>query len=311
MNRSVKTLLAVLGLGLTLAGAVQAQTTLRVGSQKGALKVLLEASGQLQDLPYTIDFASFASAPPVAEALRAEAIDVGALGEAPFIFAVAAQAPIKTVAVIKLQVTATMVALVVRQDSPLKTTADLKGQRITTTRGSIGHFLALAVLRQAGLHGTDAQFIFLQPGESRVLLANGGADVWATWDPYTSMARLQDQTRVLASGEKLFAGNVLIVASQQAIDEKTEAVRDLLGRIDRAYQWANHHVDAYAERLAASTGLPVEFHRVSTLESRPQRIAIDATVIDQLQHSADLYRDEGIIRQGIDASAHYDTRFDH
>lgn len=302
-------LLALLGLGCTVQ--VQAQTTLRVGSQKASLKVLLQAAGELQGLPYAVEFSSFPSAPPIAEALSLNAIDIGALGEAPFIFAVAAKAPIKTVAVIKLQVTPTMVALVVRPDSPLKTAADLKGQRITTTRGSIGHFLALALLRQAGLHGSDAQFIFLQPGESRVLLANGGADVWATWDPYTTMARLQDQTRVLASGEKLFAGNVLIVAGQRAIDEKSEALRDLLTRIERAYQWANRNVDAYAGQLAASTGLPVEFHRVSTLESRPQRIAIDATVIDQLQHSADLYRDEGIIRQGIDANAYYDTRFDH
>ncbi|WAH56832.1 ABC transporter substrate-binding protein [Pseudomonas silvicola] len=297
--------------GLLLAGSAQGQEVLRVCSQKDSLKILLQAAGELEDLPYRVEFSSFPAAPPIAEALGADAADVGALGDAPFIFAVAAKAPIHTVAVIKLQVTPTMVAVVVKQDSPLHQIADLAGKRIVTTRGSIGHFLALAAMRQAGLHSGDAQFIFLPPGESRLLLDNGRADAWATWDPYTSMVQLQDHARVLASGEKLFAGNVLIVASDKAIASKQALIADLLGRIDRAYQWANRNVDAYASQQSAHTGLPAEFHRLSTLESKPHRIAIDATVISQLQAAADLYLDEHIINRRVDAPAYFDNRFDH
>ncbi|EIK94836.1 aliphatic sulfonate ABC transporter substrate-binding protein [Pseudomonas sp. M47T1] len=295
---------------LALACSVQGQDVVRVCSQKDSLKILLQAAGELDHLPYRVEFSSFPSAPPIAEALGADAADIGALGDAPFIFAAAAQAPIHTVAVIKLQVTPTMVAVVVKQDSPLHQVADLAGKRIVTTRGSIGHFLVLAAMRQAGLHSRDAHFIFLPPGESRLLLDNGRADAWATWDPYTSMVQLQDHTRVLASGEHLFAGNVLIVASDKAIATKQPLIADLIKRIDRAYQWANRNVDTYAAQQAAHTGLPAEFHRLSTLESTPHRINIDATVISQLQAAADLYLDEGIIKRRIDAPAYFDTRFD-
>ncbi len=63
-----------------------------------------------------IEFASFAAAAPTAEALAAGAVDIGSLGDAPFVFAAAAGAPLKTVGVIKLKVTPTAVAIVVKED---------------------------------------------------------------------------------------------------------------------------------------------------------------------------------------------------
>ncbi len=292
-----------------LGTAAQADNRLRVSSQKQSLKILLQAAGELEQVPYPIEFASFAAAAPTAEALSAGAVDIGALGDAPFVFAAAAGAAMKTVGVIKLKVTPTAVAIVVNQDSPLTDAASLKGRRITTTRGSIGHFLALAALRSVGLHGTDAQFIFLQPGDSRSVLANGQADAWSTWDPYTSMVQMAGGTRVLISGEGLFAGHMLLVASDQAIQDKAPQIDDFLRRLARAYVWADQHQEEFSRIQAVYSGLPVEIHERSNRYSRPQRIAIGPAVIEDVQHTADLYREEGIIQSTFDAPAYFDDRF--
>ncbi len=78
--------------------AARAQTTLRVGDQQLQTRGILEASGQLKDLPYKIEWYNFPAAQPLGEALNAGAIDVGGLGDAPLIFAYAAGARVRAVA---------------------------------------------------------------------------------------------------------------------------------------------------------------------------------------------------------------------
>ena len=79
-----------------------AQTTLRVGDQKGNSQAVMEAAGVLKDLPYKIEWKEFPAAAPLLEALSAGAIETGLVGDAPFTFAAAterrflAQADIQT-----------------------------------------------------------------------------------------------------------------------------------------------------------------------------------------------------------------------
>ncbi len=46
----------------------QAKTVLRAGDQKGGLRALLEAAGELKDLSYDIKWTEFPAAAPLAEA---------------------------------------------------------------------------------------------------------------------------------------------------------------------------------------------------------------------------------------------------
>lgn len=294
---------------LGMAGTVWAADALRVSSQKNSLQVLLKAAGELDDVPYPIEFASFGAAAPTAEALAAGAVDIGTLGVAPFVFAASAGADLKTVGVVRLKVTPTAVAIVVPEQSPLQGAASLVGKRITTTKGSIGHYLALAALRQQGKSGRDAQFIFLQPGESRSLLANGGADAWATWDPYTSMVQLEGGTRVLVSGEGLFAGNMLLVANAAAIENKPEQLRDFLQRVGRAWAWVDSHLEEFSAIQARQSGLPLEVHLRSNRFSLPTRVDVDKALIKDLSETAALYQAEGVISPGFIADKSVERKF--
>ena len=281
---------------------------LRVANQKSTIKALLEASGESQNVPYEIKWSEFPSASPLGEALNAGAVDVGALGDAPYVFALGAGASIKVISIIHAEGRNTT-ALLVPKDSPIKTAADLKGKKIVTGRGSIGHYLAIKALNDAGLTTQDVQFIFLLPAESRLVLDNGTADAWATWDPYTTVVTSQSKARVLVSGKHLLSNHLYFAATGQAIADKRVQLDDFVARIDRAYAWANTHPEQYAAAQAKITGLPLAVHIEVAKDTHLSPVTIDDTVIHGLQATADTYVKEGLLSKHIDVSQGFDESF--
>jgi len=309
-RRPLKTLVLGALLSVTLGQHTMAADLepLLVANQKSTIKALLQVSGELKNVPYEIRFSEFPSAAPLGEALNAGAVDIGALGDAPYVFALGAGAPLKVVSITHAEGRFTT-ALLVPKDSPIKTVADLKGKRIVTGRGSIGHYLAIKALRQAGLQTSDVTFINLLPGESRILLSSGGADAWATWDPYTTVATTQSQDRVLISGSELLSNHLYLAATSKAIADKREQLDDFVARVERAYLWSNTHPNEYAKAQAAITGLPIEVHQEIAKATKMNRVDIDDNVIKGLQATADIYQQEGILTKSIDVSKGFDKSF--
>src|SRR5258707_12020338 len=93
--------LLIAGLLLSAIASVSAQTTLRVGDQKGNSQAVMEAAGVLKDVPYRIEWKEFPAAAPLLEALSAGAIETGLVGDAPFTFAAAANVPVKAIAAVR------------------------------------------------------------------------------------------------------------------------------------------------------------------------------------------------------------------
>src|SRR5215207_5742791 len=183
MKRLVTLAAGALALAFTLAPA-WAETVLKVGDQRGGSRALMEAAGVLADLPYKIEWSEFPAAAPLLEALNAATIDTGIVGDAPFTFAVASGAPIR--AIMATQQDQGGLAILVRPDSPVRTLADLKGKRIGTGRGSVGHQLVLAALEDTGIPKSAVTLSFLLPAEAKAALTSGSLDAWSTWEPYTS-----------------------------------------------------------------------------------------------------------------------------
>ncbi|MFW0753647.1 ABC transporter substrate-binding protein [Pseudomonas sp. H11T01] len=307
---SRKRLLLSLFCTLGLAASSQAADLqpLLVANQKSTIKVLLQVSGELANVPYEIQFSEFPAAAPLGEALNAGAVDIGALGDAPYVFALGAGAPIKVVSIVHAQGRYTT-AILAPKDSALNSASDLKGKRIVTTRGSIGHFLAIKALRSVGLSTHDVQFIYLLPSESRILLDNGSADAWSTWDPYTTISTTQSQAKVLISGDTLLTNHLYLAATSQAIAGKRQQLEDFIARVDRAYRWTNSHPEEYAAAQAQVTGLPLAVHVAVAKGTQMQPVEIDDKVISGLQTTADIYQEEGILSKHIDVSQGFDKSF--
>jgi len=301
---SIRTKLLTLAAALLLTGqAIAAERlTLRIGDQKGNMRAQLEAADALRDLPYDIHWAEFPAAAPLAEALNAGAIDAGIIGDAPLLFVLASGAPVKAVAVDKSDPYGT--ALLVRPDAPLQGAADLKGKRIATGRGSIGHHLALKALDQAGLGEKDVEFRFLGPVDAKIALANGSVDAWSTWEPYTALAETTGQGRVLVNGRGLSSGNSFLAATDKALADpaRRAALQDYLARLAKAPVWATQTLDSYSKPLAQIIGFPQDAARLQCERRQLRWQVVDAGTIAEQQETADFYQAHGLIAQRLDVA---------
>jgi sulfonate transport system substrate-binding protein len=302
------TLLGALTAAAMAASAFAADTvTLRVGDQKGGNRSLLEISGYAKDLPYKIEWSEFPAAAPILEALNAGALDVGYTGDLSFLTVYAAGAPIKAIGGTRSD--AKTQAILVRQDSPIQSVADLKGKRLAGTRGGWGQFLIDATLEKAGYKIADATFAPLGPVDAKIALVAGSIDAWAVWEPYVSFATLKDKARVIADGEGLTPTVTFIVASDSAIATKRAAVQDLVQRLNKARLWSLDHLAEYAKNTAELTKLPEDVLLSAYTAQRTSPIAIDESIVKEIQEASDRATRFGILPKTLDVNKAADRSF--
>ena len=308
-NRFLQRLFCLLFGAIVVTGShiALADTTLKVGDQQLQTRGILEASGQLKDVPYKIEWFNFPAAQPLGEALNAGAIDVGGLGDAPLIFAYAAGARVRAVAATRS--TPTDLAIIVPDASPIRTAADLKGKRIATTRGSIGHYLAIATLERAGIKLSDVSLRFMQPADAKAALASGNVDAWSTWDPYVALAEQRDHDRSIANGVNLSSGLSFQAATETSIKDKHAEIADFLKRVAAGQRWALSHPDEVAAMQSKVTGLPPEVLKTVYQRAQLHPVVIDDGLIAEQQKTADLYHRADVIKTRLDVTKSFDRQF--
>ncbi|WP_442916615.1 ABC transporter substrate-binding protein [Lentzea sp. NBC_00516] len=314
-NRKLLGLLAAILFATGCSTATQSQDTpagdvvLKVGDQKGGAKSVLTAAGLLNDFPYKIEWATFTSGPPLLEAASAGAIDVGAVGNTPPIFAAAANAKIAAVGVSKGQVEAD--AILVPENSPLRSVSDLKGKNIAVAKGSSAHGQILLTLRSAGLTTKDVTLNFLQPADAYGAFTQGKVDAWAIWDPYTAQAQQEAKARVLTTGEGKSNGYGFNVAGRKALDDKGKnpALKEYLIRYYKAQKWADTHREEWAKAWAAETGLKYEVALAAVQRNGDQVVKLDDTVIKSEQELADAFTEDKTLPGKVDFAKFVDARF--
>jgi len=296
---------------LLLAASVQthAQVTLRIGDQKGNARAVMEAAGALGDVPYKIDWKEFPAAAPLLEALSAGAIDVGLVGDAPFTFAAAAKVPVKAIAATRQSRAG--LAILVPKSSDIKTFADLKGKKIGTGRGSVGHQLLLAALEKNGLTASDVQLVFLLPSDAKVAYSSGSIDAWSTWEPYVSQEEILFGARRVITGEGLTPGLSFVVARREPIAEKRAQLEDFVRRLTLARAWAQSpaNVESYADTWGRLMGIPREVPLQWFKRAKISIAPIDDGVVADEQATIDLYFRTGLIKEKLDARSIVDASF--
>ena len=294
----------------TFGRARAATPVLRLGDQKGGLQALLHAAGALENLPFRLEIAQFQAAAPLLEALNAGALDVAWAGDAPTTFALANGTPAHIVSAHRSNGAGT--ALLVKPNSPVRTVADLKGLRIGTSRGSVGHALVISALRAADMAPDAVRLAYLLPAEAKAALEAGGVDAWATWGVFVAQARQVDRYRVIVDGSHgLMTGLGYLVALDTAIAEKEPMLRELVGRAAEAARWSTHHVDDYAAYWANVVGVSYDVARLAFTTAPAQAVPIDAAVIADQQRTANLYTEARLINRHIDVEPYFNTKFNN
>ena len=166
--------------------------TLAIGTQKSAFTLLaLERSRrlerQLKPLGYDTPWAEFASGPALIEAMREGVIDLGFSGAMPPILAVAAGAPIVTLA--NDLPSPRSAGIAVGAASAIGRLVGLRGRRVAFDYGSNAEWLLIGALRRPGLGITDILPVPLSPAEAEAAFREGAVNPWVVSDPQLAAAQ--------------------------------------------------------------------------------------------------------------------------
>jgi sulfonate transport system substrate-binding protein len=229
----------------------------RLGYQKIGPPFLLKSRAEtlqrrLREQGARAEWLEFQAGPPLLEAMRAGAVDIGYAGETPPVFAQAGGVPFLYVALDPPAPQAE--AIVVRKDSALYTLADLRGRRVALNRGSNVHLLLLRALESAGLALGDLTIVYLAPADARSAFESAQVDAWVIWDPFLAAAELGG-ARVLRDGNGLVDNNLFYLVRREFGEREPALVQTVLDEYQSLSEWAAGHAEEASRLAADSSGI--------------------------------------------------------
>ncbi len=284
--------------------------TLNIGDQAGAgAEALLTAAGLIGKLPFKTHWSDFTSGPPMLQAMAAGSIDIGLVGDAPPVFAAAGGSQIAVVGA--LQADPDGSAILVPQNSPIHSVAQLRGKSIAVAQGSSADYHLLAILTKAGLTIKDVTPDYLQPAEGQAAFASGHVAAWDIWSPFIEQAEVQDHARILANGSSIGQTYSFVVASRAALGDpaKATAIHDYLTLLDEAYTWSATHQSVWAATWAKASGLPLSVMSKAVKDDLDTPTPITPAVISSEQSVANAFTAAGLIPGHVDFSDYAVTTF--
>lgn len=276
--------------------------TLQIGFQKSSLGLLVTREQKLleQEFPNTkIEWREFPAGPQMLEALAVGAVDFGAVGNIPPIFAQAAN---KDLGYAAYEVyPSSSLGLVLPNDSKIKDLSELKGKRIALQKGSSAHEFVTKVLQKAGLTWQDIQPIWLPPADARAAFDKGSVDAWAVWDPYLSAVELTSKVKVLIDGSAFPKTYSYFISNPKFTTAHPNATEKFIKSLNNADSWILNNQTLAIDLYAKNTGLSqnIAKHTVDR-RSKPSPIrTLNAEIIESQQKIADLFFAEKLIPKQI------------
>ena len=291
--------------GVVLSSAARAgdhPKVVRIGTQKGgfffpAVRQRHTVEDAFKPLGVDVQWVEFQFGPPLLEAINVGSVDFGYVGDAPPIFAQAANARIRYAAAVK-QGGGTQ-AIIVRNDSPIKALADLKGKRIAFGKGSSAHNLLVATLEKAGIAWSDIEPVPLAPADATAAFARGAVDAWSIWDPYLALAELKGDARVLVFAKDIHQPNAFVIVGTDFVEKYPSLVTRLNAVFASEGVWADAHHEEVAQAQAAATGVDIAAIRRFVERSNYSVVPVDDDVIKIQQPVADRFARLGLIPKPV------------
>jgi sulfonate transport system substrate-binding protein len=311
MNQSISRRAAIATLGAWSAGAVLAQgvaprpVTVRFGYQKSStLTALLKAQGtlekQLAPLNATLSWHEFTSGLPLLEALNLDNLDLSAdVADTVPVFAQAAGAELTFIA--QEAPSPAAQAIVVKDDSPLKTVADLKGKKVGFAKAAGAHYLLIAALEKAGLSFKDIEPAYLTPADGRAAFEKGAIDAWVVWDPFLAAAQRQSKVRVLADGAGIASYQRYYLASTKFAKARPDVLRVIYAELEKTGKWVKQNPKEAAALLSPVWGLDAAtIEQANSRRSYAVRPVVAEGLTEQ-QRIADAFFGEKLLPRKLDA----------
>lgn len=236
------------------------QPRVRVGFQQLGLLPLVKANGRLASelgqRGIEVEWYEYPAGPELLAALEAGLLDLGMVGDLPPVSAQAASVPFVYVAAESPSPEAE--AIIVHEDSSLRSIADLQGKRVALTAGSSSHYLLIRALEEANVDFRAIRLALASPAESQRAFLNREVDAWVVWDPWLANIQRAARARVLRDACGLTSHAAYYVARREFADAQPQIVHALVEHVVQAGDQARERPDAVASELARELGMPSE-----------------------------------------------------
>jgi sulfonate transport system substrate-binding protein len=287
--------------------------TLRVGQLGASLvnEALLAAAGEDEGLDYKVEYSLFPTGGGgFMEAVPSGSVDVALMADTPPIFGQVAGVETKVVGVQTSVVDgASTVQVFADKASGIESAADLEGKKVALTEGTILQYTVLKALEEAGLSYKDITPVNLPPADAVTAFQGGDVDAVAALGPQLAQLTAAGDV-VVADGVGTTTGYQYAVATSAALadEQRVDDITDYLQRLGRAQAWAAENKQAWTEKYAEVTGLPVDIAKILVEREAYQWLPIDDSVIEAQQEQADAYTDLGLIQTELDVTQEFDDR---
>jgi sulfonate transport system substrate-binding protein len=233
------------------AQTVPPGTTLTIGDPQ--IEFALRMSGEINKLPFKVNWANISGGPNSLQAFRAKVLDLGTGAEIPPMHAHWTGLPVKIVATRfrKDPINHPIYQLGIAPGGGINSLADIKGKRIAYSPGQAQGTLVLRILKKVGLSKKDVRLVEL-PSTTNVY-ANAlqsrlvdAAPLGVVFAKRYLAGYGKDGAKVLSHGLRDDPGHLFAPASVLADPGKAAAIREYVKFWARAIRWIEAHPDLWA-----------------------------------------------------------------
>ncbi|MFE9044820.1 ABC transporter substrate-binding protein [Streptomyces sp. NPDC012421] len=224
----------------------------------------LAAQGRKDGVRYRVRWQDYATGAPITAQMTAGKIDIGSMGDFPLLLNAARgrqlKEPTRLVSVTGYNLRGGLNTVVTDPGSGLRSLADLKGKRVSTSVGSAADGTLVRALRRAGLDpAKDVSKLNQQPSVGASALAGGSVDALSQFVAWPGLLAFQGKARALYDGAELDLPTFHGVTVREEFARERAGVLDAFLRAQRrATDRLRSAPVASAESVAKETGLPAE-----------------------------------------------------
>lgn len=243
----------------------EGETTVRIGYLNIVASLPLfvaEEKGFFKDTGIQYEATVIATSNQLVDAIVAGNLDFYIESSAVPVLAVELQSPgkLKVFSVSEITSQAPFDALLVKEDSPIKTLSDLSGKRIGVFPGSTATNLLKKYLKDKGVDVSSITFVPLPPANQLTALIKGSIDALHAYEPTTSIAMAKGGVRQLFGSvyAAMLSPNPQGVAAISAafVKKNPDTTAKVVSAFERAMVFMKEHDAETRQILAKKMGLP-------------------------------------------------------
>ncbi len=245
-------------ISVVLLSEVQAQEQLIVGSTTnlGVLPLIAKNENIFSEKGLAVEYKKFQTGKMTMDALISGDIEAGTIVDSNVAFINYSKNPIKVIASIGTKLDD---AIYFDKSKNISTPKDLIGKRIGFAPATTSHIFLAKFLERNQISWSDIKPVILQAPAMEAALKNGAVDAVSIWQPWGVNIE-QTATRqfgVFNNSPDLYPSQILLASTDQVIQKKPEALKNLLNSLEQALKIYNSRAASTYSYLSPELGASV------------------------------------------------------